>query len=256
MSTSTTTLRGLALGLGLLALVATPAAAPFHGGHDDDDDDGKGKEELELDEAEVFIEWNTTDGDFGIQFFWDGEGWKSMRLENSDGKTVLALKTKKNVKQQGLTEGFFESVEPSPDELSMEEFFDRFPEGTWEFEGRTLDGDEIEGETEFTHVLPAAPDGLFPDDVAVPHDRPLLVGCDPVTTDYLGNPLEVELYEIVLETEGEILQVLSMILPGDADPELTVPPQFLEPDTEYKLEIIVQEESGNRTIAEVEFETL
>jgi hypothetical protein len=30
-------------------------------------------EVVELDEAEVFIEWNSTDTDFGIQFFWDGE---------------------------------------------------------------------------------------------------------------------------------------------------------------------------------------
>ena len=29
-----------------------------------------------------------------------------------------------------------------------------------------------------------------------------------------------------------------------------VPAAFLEPDTEYKLEVIAQEESGNRTIAE------
>ena len=42
---------------------------------DDDDDDG---DAIPLDDAEVFIEFNSTDGDFGIQFFWDGEPWKKM----------------------------------------------------------------------------------------------------------------------------------------------------------------------------------
>lgn len=35
-------------------------------------------------------------------------------------------------------------MEPSFDELLPEEFFLRFPEGTYETEGRTLDGDKIE----------------------------------------------------------------------------------------------------------------
>ena len=51
--------------------------------------------------------------------------------------------------------------------------------------------------------------------------------------------------------------MLSIILDGSvAHPAVTVPPEFLTPETEYKLEIIVQEESGNKTIAETEFCTL
>ncbi len=33
---------------------------------------------VELDEAEIFIEINDTDGDAGIQIFLDGVGWKVM----------------------------------------------------------------------------------------------------------------------------------------------------------------------------------
>ena len=37
-------------------------------------------DELELEEAEAFIEFNSTDGDFGIQFFWDGDAWDRMKV--------------------------------------------------------------------------------------------------------------------------------------------------------------------------------
>ena len=45
---------------------------------------------------------------------------------------------------------------------------------------------------------------------------------------------------------------MSVILRPVPNPSVFVPPEFLENDTEYKLEVIVQEESGNRTIAESE----
>ena len=214
-------------------------------------------EEIELDEAEVFIEYNSTDGDFGIQFFWDGEPWDRMKVEDHNGKTVLRVKVLKRLAKQGLTEGFFESAEPDVSVLSMEEFFERFPEGEYEFEGETLEGEELEGETEFTHVLPAPPTNLFPPDGAlVDSQRERVVSCDPVTTDFEGDPLTPELYEMVLEAENGILRVLSMTVEGDdPNPSMTIPPQFLQRGIEYKLEIIVQEESGNRTIAETEFET-
>ncbi len=219
---------------------------------------GGKKEEVELEEAEVFIEFNSTDEDLGIQFFWDGKAWDSMKVENSKGKTVLRVKASKNLADQGLTEGFFESDEPNLDELSMEEFFERFPEGEYEFEGETLDGEELEGETEFTHVLPAAPSNLFPGDGDVVNaSLPLIVSFDAVTQDLDGNALQPELYEVVVESEGEILRVFSIILEGNVQqPSATVPPEFLRPGTEYKLEVIVQEESGNRTISENEFSTL
>ncbi len=214
-------------------------------------------DEVELDEAEVFIEFNSTDGDFGIQFFWDGEPWRRMKCEGPDERKVLDVRIRRNLARQGMTEGFFESAEPSTAVLSMEQFLARFPEGEYEFEGRTLEGDEIEGETEFTHTLPAAPANLSPaDGDEVDASEPLVVSFDAVTTDLDGDPLEPELYELIVETEDDILRVFSIVLGGDAaNPSVTIPPEFLSPETEYKFEVIVQEESGNRTIAESEFST-
>ena len=54
-------------------------------------------EEVELDEAEVFIEFNSTDGDFGIQFFWDGEAWDRMKVEGPNGRTVLKVRARRNL---------------------------------------------------------------------------------------------------------------------------------------------------------------
>jgi hypothetical protein len=208
-------------------------------------------QEIELDEAEVFIEWNSTDTDFGIHFFWDGEAWQSMKVRNAAGQVALSVKAAKNVKAQGLTEGFFESAEPPASELSMEEFLARFPEGEWEFEGKAIGGDRLVGEADFTHTLPAPPTNLSPAGGEVVSHMGFTASFDPVTEDSNGNPLAIALYEVVVEKldDEPILQVFSVILPP-SQTSVHVPEEFLEPETEYKLEVIAEEEGGNRTITE------
>ena len=226
------------------ALLLTAEAASFGG------------EEVPLDEARVFIEFNSTDEDFGIQFFWDGEAWEKMRVEDPREKAILRVRASDSLAEQGLTEGFFESGEPSIDELSMEEFFERFPEGTYEFEGTSLEGDELEGEAELSHTLPAAPGNLFPFEGAVIDARdPLVATFDPVGSDLEGHPLRPALYQVVVEVDDDHL--FMVVLDGDvARPAVTVPPEFLKAATEYKLEVIAQEQGGNRTIAETTFSSL
>ena len=205
----------------------------------------------ELDEAEVYIEWNSTDTDYGIQFFWDSVGFTRMTVKNTMGKKVLDVRTSKNVKAQGLTEGFFESVEPPASELSMEEFLDRFPEGEYKFRGISIEKDLLVGETEFTHILPAPPENLSPKEGDVVRHTGFTASFDPVTMDTDGEELEIVLYVVVVEKEDDdpILQTFTVILPPSKT-SVDVPAQFLEPDTVYKLEVIAQEESGNRTITE------
>ena len=208
-------------------------------------------EEIELDEAKVFIEFHSTDTDSGIQFFWDGEPWTRMGVTNENGDQVLNVKTSNNLTAQGLAEAFFESGEPTAAELPMAEFLARFPAGIYTFRGETIEGDSLVGETEFTHTLPAPPTNLSPAGDDVVSHMGFTASFDPVTTDLDGGPLDIELYELVVEKDDDepILQVFHVILrPGQTSVE--VPEAFLEPDTEYKLEVIAQEESGNRTITE------
>lgn len=106
--------------------------------------------------------------------------------------------------------------------------------------------------------MPASPSNLWPgDDALIDSSAPLLVSFDAVTTDLNGDPLEIELYEVIVEQESDdLLRVFSLILPGDtAAPSVEIPAVFLNADETYKFEVIAQEESGNRTISETEWDT-
>jgi hypothetical protein len=155
-----------------LVLVAFAPVSWAFGGHN--------HEVVELEECEVFIEYNSTDGDFGVHFFWDGEPWKWMTVWNEHLWPVLNVGTGKNVRAQGLTEGFFESAEPSLLDLSFHEFLDRFPEDEYRFRGRTLNWERLVCETDFTHVIPCPPDIV--DVVWNPATRTLSIEWNAVTT--------------------------------------------------------------------------
>jgi hypothetical protein len=209
---------------------------------------------LELDEAEVFFEFNSTDDDRGIQFFWDGEPWKWMRVKNESGRAVLNVRAQRNVRAQGLTEGFFESAEPTSDELPANEFFARFPEGEYTFVGRTLDGCWLVGSSILSHVLPDPPDIIFPIEEDTTFGQFVI---DPSIE--WNQDLEVEEYEVVAEMEidGSTF-VNTATLPGTAT-KFTVSPEFVELAAAaeeagtlevFKVEVIARA-NLNKTITEV-----
>ena len=86
------------------------------------------EEEPFFEEAFIFFELNNTDGDLGIHAKIDGDPWKRLKIECKTGhkKKLLEIKAKGGLRKQGLTEVFFESAEPTFDELTAEEFFERF----------------------------------------------------------------------------------------------------------------------------------
>lgn len=205
-----------------------------------------------LDEAEVFIEINDTDGDAGLQIFLDSEGWDRMQLLDTDGNVLLTLGASGGVGQQGLTEGFFESAEPSFDVQSLDEFLALFPEGTYRFRGRTTDNVPLRGKAELTHALPAAPI------LVSPADGDDDVDPDNTVLEWIGSPdppgSEIVGYQVIVETEEP--RLLEFVV--DVGPEVTsvtVPPEFMEAGNEYKYEVLAIEDSGNKTISEAEFET-
>lgn len=265
-------IRTLSLVSGLFALLFAPVAAVADM-HDEDDED-----EFEFDEAHVFFELNNTDGDLGIHALIDGEPWKRLRIEDQQERRVLDVKLRGRLRRQGLTEIFFESAEPNFEELSPVEFFDRFPEGTYEIEGVTLEGDELESETEITHAMPAPPrptvngepsNGSSCDEdeepVAVSGANGILIAWDPVTTTHpeLGSPqgstgITIRNYEVVVEFEidDDFASVFSVTLPPGVT-EMTIPKEFIdqgEPGDEFKYEVLAREESFNQTAVECFFE--
>lgn len=264
--------RNLCLGAGIAALAAGPVAVLA----DDHDDD-----EIPWEVAEVFFELNDTDGDLGIHALVDGEAWKRLQIEDADERKMLGVSVRSRLRRQGLTEIFFESAEPTFDELAPETFFMRFPEGTYEVEGITLEGDEIESETEITHAMPAPPVPTVNDMPAAQQcddeepgfDAPVIVAdeyviaWDEVTMTHpsLGYPqnaegLVVVNYEVVVEAEfetddgEEFTSVFSVILPPDVT-EMTIPEEFMDQAEEFKYEVLVREKSWNQTAIESCFVT-
>jgi len=64
-------------------------------------------------------------------------GWDLLDIMAPDGTTIVDVMGEGSVGLQGITEFFFESAEPSFDDLPLDEFLARFPEGEYKFLGMT-----------------------------------------------------------------------------------------------------------------------
>ncbi len=255
--------RLLLLGAAILLVAGLAAQTGQARGHDDDD-------EIPFDEANLFFELNNTDGDLGIHALIDGDAWKKLEIEDPNERTILKVSVKGRLKKQGLTEIFFESAEPTFDELSPEDFFKRFPAGTYEIEGETLEGEELESEVELTQVMPAPAGNVTISGVAAAEDcdadplpevsEPIVIRWDAVTESHpdlgaFSADIEIVKYQLVLEREEPELFELSVDLPPDVT-EYEVSPDFIALDSGdgFKFEILVREASGNQTAIESCFE--
>ena len=220
-------------------------------------------EEIPFDVAVIFFELNNTDGDLGIHALIDGDAWSKLKIEDPYERTILSIKVKGNLQNQGLTELFFESAEPTFDELSPEEFFNRFPEGIYEIEGLTLERDKLESEVELTHLMPAPAGNVRVSGIAAAENcdveplpvvsQPVIISWDPVTGSHpylgrTGEAIEVDRYQVVVEQE-ELGLDFSVNLPPYVT-ELEIPAGFIALGEEFKFEILVREESGNQTAIE------
>lgn len=240
-----------------MVALAIALAAPVgwaKGGDRRGDDDG---EELTLASLKLFIEFNETDADVGVQSSLAGEPYKRLSAFGPNGRKILDLRPRRNLKLQGLSDFFFESAEPSLDEFSMSRFLRRFPAGIYEFETVTIDGLEQDGETWFTHVIPAGPEIVFPEDGDVVDPDDTVIEWEPVTHTTAFNPpqrpVEIVGYQVIV-TREDPLRVYSLDVPADVT-SVSVPPEFLDPGTEYELEVIAIEGSDNQTISLLFFET-
>jgi hypothetical protein len=253
--------------LGAVFVLILGLSAPLSWGSSHWDGHHDNGEEMPFADAELYFELNNTDGDLGIHSLIDGEPWKRLRIEDPRERLMLDIRVQGRLRRQGLTELFFESAEPSFDELAPEKFFRRFPEGEYEIEGITLEGEELESIAELTHLLPAPPNNVKVNDslAAVNCDAdslpmvsaPVTISWDPVIQSHpdLGRTsesIEVDQYQVVVEEEVSGA-VLSVDLPPTVT-ELEIPAGFIALGDEFKFEILVREESGNQTAVESCFE--
>ena len=211
---------------------------------------------IKYSETKIIIEVNSTAGDAGIQIFLDGEGWAELEVTDPDGEEVLEIEAKGSIGLQGLTELFFESAEPSFDEQSLDELFALFPEGKYRFRGETVDGLPLRGKATLTHAIPDGPVIVSPEEGEIVNPDDVVIFWDPVVDPFPGtsSPVNISGYQVIVEREEPSKLVFSVDLPASAT-LVTVPWEFLEPETSYKFEVLAIEVSGNQTISESEFET-
>jgi hypothetical protein len=206
--------------------------------------------------ADVFFQFNATERDIGIHGFFDAEGWKQVRIVSPDGR-IFEVAGKGSLKEIGFTELMFESVEPSiPEDLTLEQFLALFPAGKYKFFGTTVEGDRLVGTDRLTHRIPDAPTLVSPKEgEEVDPDATFIVDWKPVTGSFRGpSGIEIVGYQVIVERENP-LRTFSVDLPPSTT-KVQVPPEFLEPGTEYTVEVLAIEASGNRTITESSFTTL
>lgn len=261
-------LRFWAIALLVMAMLALGAWTPMALAGDD----GK---ETEFDVADIYFELNDTDEDLGIHALIDGEAWKYLAVEDPNGRKMLNVFVRGRLHRQGLTEIFFESAEPTFDDLDPVDFFLRFPEGKYEIEGITLDWEKLESTDRLTHLLPAPPDGIeisgeevnlesidceneetVPEiQISLSGDEDIVISWETVTRSHpeLGDtnkPIKVVSYQVVVEVEvDETEMIYSVHLPPDVT-QVSVPPEFIALGDEFKFEILVREQSGNQTAVE------
>ncbi|MGH9244405.1 MAG: fibronectin type III domain-containing protein [Acidimicrobiales bacterium] len=201
-------------------------------------------------ETKIIIELNATDLDAGIQVFLDGEGWERVKVFRPDGGKIMDITAQRAVRHVGVTELFFESAEPSLEDLPLEDLLAMFPEGDYQFEGRTVQGDTLFGTAGLTHAIPSGPVVTSPDPDVPTDPGSTVVAWEPVT-DPPG--IEIAGYQVIVELEDP-LRVFSVDLPATAT-SLTVSPEFLAPGTHYMFEVLAISDGGNQTITEGEFDT-
>ena len=222
------------------------------------------------------------DGDLGIHGKIDGGPWKRVEIEGPDGpneRSLLKVRATGKLRRQGMTELFFESEEPTFDELPPSKFFKRFAEGEYEIEGESLDGEELESEVVLSHIMPAAPREITLNDVPAAEDcdaDELPVVTPPVVLSWnaeqvshpeLGRdgPVVVRYYEVVVEIDESDYKSTAIIPRVEVGGRVSwqIPDDFFrvtaeEADGEYKFEILtrtnVHDSEDQLVMMEVEVE--
>lgn len=206
------------------------------------------KKKLELEISRIYWEYNSSANDLGVHVSLDGEDWRKLKIINPAGRTIFEVEGRGPYRLLGLTELFFEGAEPNLDDFPLENLLARFPEGTYRFTGRTVDGDVIAGTGQFTHAIPAGPTNV----VAALNGNSLVISWNPVTgppDGFPDLPITIVGYQVIVGS-------FQVTIPATTTPlQVTVPPEFVAslPGGQNLFEVLAIEASGNQTITEGSF---
>ncbi|HLE25223.1 MAG TPA: hypothetical protein VI935_06185, partial [Thermodesulfobacteriota bacterium] len=122
----------------------------------------------------------------------------------------------------------------------------------YRFEGTTVGGASLKSMATLSHVIPCGPEIVssetLPFNMARIEWNAVINRLDPATEE-CGESTDLDIvgYQVIVGT-------FQVTLPASAT-QVTVPPEFLEPNTVYLFEVLAIEASGNQTITEGSFET-
>jgi hypothetical protein len=217
-----------------------------------------------LKEAKLNIEHNATDHDTGFQGAVDSEGWRRLEARGPGGK-VLRFQGLGSLADLGLTELFFETVEPENAEVPIRRLLRELPEGRYTFSGPGQENGKPTGPTVgkalLTHEIPKGPELVSPAEGAKVPTTGVVADWEPVSQTINGDPTKIISYQLIIEQDVEphrhmigLPGSLSMYLPPSVT-EIDVPDGFLEPGTDYNWEVLAIERSGNQTLSSGTFTT-
>lgn len=197
--------------------------------------------------AKIYWEYNASANDLGVHVSLDGEDWKRLRIINPKERTIFAVEGRGPYKDLGMTELFFEGAEPSLDDFPLADLLALFPEGSYEFEGRTVDGAPMESTATFSHAIPAGPTVS----AAVGPGNALVISWTPVTSTPAGfpvRPLTIVGYQVIVAPTFQVI-----VPPGTTS--VTVSPEFVASlgSGTHAYEVLAIEVSGNQTLTEGTF---
>jgi hypothetical protein len=219
------------------------------------------KQRVELATAKLIIEYNATDDDLGVHGAFDDQGWSELCVFDPSGRPIAVFDPRSQLNDLTMAGVFFESREPPISEFSMDQLAAAFPEGEYTVRAKSFDGRVLIGTALFTHDVPIEPTIVAPD-LAEDPEHPgtpvpvegLVVDWEPVTETLTGDPVEITGYEVIVTKEdhddphGFSRPIYDVHVPATLT-SLSVPPEFLEPETVYELEVLALETSGNQTIS-------
>jgi hypothetical protein len=200
---------------------------------------------IEFEQHDLYIEYNASAGDAGLQLGVDAEEWKRFTLYDPEGHVMIHIDSRGRLHGPfALSELFMEASEPSFTDVPFSVFKRRFPEGVYRFRGVTDTGQTLVGSDRLTHLIPAAPRVTSPTEGARVDPNGFTVSWRPVTKPAGVN---IVTYQVIVD-QGD--RELSMYVPPDVT-SVTVPGEFLEPGTRTGGELLARDRSGNQTITEL-----
>jgi hypothetical protein len=216
-----------------------------------------------LKEAKLNIEHNATDEDTGFQGFIDSEGWRRLDVAGPRGQ-VLTFEGRGSLAKLGLTELFFETVEPENAKTPIRQMLAKLPEGRYTITGPGQENGKSTGRTTgvalLTHDIPAGPVLVSPAERATVPVRGVVARWKPVSKTITGEPVRIVAYQLIVEQDvdphphmiGKL--GLSMYLSPTVT-RIAIPDGFLRPGSAYTWEVLAIERSGNQTLSSGSFRT-